>query len=159
MTLRRAPVVLGATIAGVAAVFSYHPHVKSAGHAVQPVGILASTSAPQGGQSRPATPATKKTVTVVGADAPNQYGDVQVRVKVSGKKIVAVDPVALPGGDSRSQEISAAASPILTRQALIAQGANIDGVSGASYTSDGYRRSLQSALDQLGSANRPRSSA
>jgi uncharacterized protein with FMN-binding domain len=159
MTLRRAPIVLGATIAGVATVLSYHPHVTSAGHAVQRAGIV--TPAPtRSAQKQPATTtAAKKTVTVVGADAPNQYGDVQVRVKVSGKKIVAVDPVALPGGDSRSQEISAAAAPILTRQALIAQGANIDGVSGASYTSDGYRRSLQSALDQLGSANRPRALA
>jgi uncharacterized protein with FMN-binding domain len=157
MTLRRAPIVLSATIAGVAAVLSYHPQVKSAGHAVQRAGIV--TPAPtKTAQKQPATaaaPAAKKTVTVVGADAPNQYGDVQVRVKVSGKKIVAVDPVALPGGDSRSQEISAAAAPILTRQALVAQSANIDGVSGASYTSDGYRQSLQSALDQLGSANRP----
>jgi uncharacterized protein with FMN-binding domain len=159
MTLRRSPLVLGATIAGVAAVLSYHPQVKSAGHAVQPAGILAAATAPQGGKSRPAAPATRKTVVVVGADAPNRYGDVQVRVKVSGKRIVAVDPVALPGGDSRSQEISAASAPILTRQALVAQGANIDGVSGASYTSDGYRRSLQSALDQLGRANRPRASS
>ncbi|MCW2991518.1 MAG: FMN-binding protein [Solirubrobacterales bacterium] len=163
MVVRRSPVVLAATIGGVAAVLSYHPHITSAGHAVQPAGIVAATppatssgSSPSTTKTRTKTPAAGPTVvTVVGADAPNRYGDVQVKVKVSGHKIVAVEPVALPGGDSRSQEISAAAAPILTRQALVAQSANINGVSGASYTSDGYRQSLQSALDQLGQANRP----
>jgi uncharacterized protein with FMN-binding domain len=163
MTVGRSPVVIAATIAGVAVVLSYHPHVSSAGHAVRPPGIVAAATpaSPSGSGTKRASPApaAPKVVTVVGADAPNQYGDVQVRVKVSGTKIVAVDPVALPGGDSRSQEISAAAAPILTRQALVAQSANIDGVSGASYTSDGYRRSLQSALDQLSKTQRPASAA
>jgi uncharacterized protein with FMN-binding domain len=157
MPVGRAPIVITATIAGVAAVLSYHPHITSAGHAVQPAGIVASKPTPARHTSTtPSTarPSVPKVVTVVGADAPNQYGDVQVRVKFSGKKILAVVPIALPGSDSRSQEISAAAAPILTRQALIAQSANINGVSGASYTSDGYRRSLQSALDQLSQTNR-----
>jgi uncharacterized protein with FMN-binding domain len=113
---------------------------------------VASAPPPAGQQPAAARP---NGTTVVGADAPNQFGDVQVRVKVTGGKITAIDAVALPGGDSRSQEISASAGPILARQALVAQNANIDGVSGASYTSAGYRRSLQSALDQLGRVNRP----
>jgi uncharacterized protein with FMN-binding domain len=89
---------------------------------------------------------------VNGADAPNQYGDVQVRVSVAGGRITQVSAVQLPNGDGRSQQISSFAGPQLAQQALKAQSAKIDGVSGATYTSDSYRTSLQSALDQLGSA-------
>jgi uncharacterized protein with FMN-binding domain len=161
----RAPLVLAATVAGVAAVLSYQPHSKPAGRRPQPAGIVA--TAPPSARRAPAGRrphhhtggkaggATRQPVTVIGADAPNQYGDVQVRVKVLGKRIVAVDAVTLPGSDARSQEISAVAGPILRRQAIAAQSARVDGVSGASYTSAGYRQSLQSALDRLGSTHRP----
>jgi uncharacterized protein with FMN-binding domain len=153
MRLRRAPIVIGATLAGLAGVLSYQPHANLAGRPVSPPGIVASApAAPSARSGRPARPAPR-TVTIVGDDAPNEYGDVQVRVKVRGTKIVSVDAVALPGSDSRSQEISTVAGPLLSRQALAAQSAQIDGVSGASYTSDGYRRSLQSALDRLGSSS------
>jgi len=151
MTLRRAPIVLGATIAGLAGVLSYQPHARLAGRPIRPAGIVASAPAPHRTPSRRPAHPVQRSVTVVGDDTPNQYGDVQVRVKVRGRKIVAVDAVALPGSDSRSQEISTVAGPLLSRQAVAAQSARIDGVSGASYTSDGYRRSMQSALDRLGS--------
>lgn len=155
MATRRAPIVIGATIAGLAAVLSYQPHSPLAGRSARPAGVVASTRpAPSVRGRRPAR-AVERTVTIVGTDAPNQYGDVQVRVKLKGRRIVSVDSVALPGSASRSQEISAVAAPVLSRQALVAQSAHIDGVSGASYTSDGYRRSLQSALDRLGGAGRP----
>ena len=52
--------------------------------------------------------------------------------------------------DGRSQQINANAGPILLQQTLSAQSAHVDGVSGATYTSDGYRTSLQAALDQVG---------
>jgi uncharacterized protein with FMN-binding domain len=153
MRLRRAPIVLGATLAGLAGVLSYQPHSKLAGRPVSPPGIVASAPAPRSTSSRqPARPAAR-TVTIVGNDIPNEYGDVQVRIKASGTKIVSVDAAVLPSGDSRSQEISTVAGPLLSRQALAAQSAQIDGVSGASYTSDGYRRSLQSALDRLASTS------
>jgi uncharacterized protein with FMN-binding domain len=71
-------------------------------------------------------------------------------VSVSGTKITNVTAVALPGGDGKSVEINAAAGPQLAQQALAAQSAQIDGVSGASYTSDSYKTSLQSALDKVG---------
>jgi uncharacterized protein with FMN-binding domain len=60
-----------------------------------------------------------------------------------------VTALLLPSGDGRSQEISNFAGPELAQQAVAAQNANIDGVSGATYTSESYRSSLQSALDQL----------
>ncbi|OEV26774.1 FMN-binding protein, partial [Streptomyces nanshensis] len=56
--------------------------------------------------------------------------------------------VRLPDGNARDREIAASAVPQLTREALAAQSARIDAVSGATYTSDGYISSLQSALDR-----------
>lgn len=140
--MRRAPIVLAATAAGLAAVLGYHPHSRplpSAG--TQPPAASAPAPA-KGGAVRQLT----------GTDAPNQYGDVQVRVTTTGGRITQVTAVRLPSGDGRSQQISSFAGPQLAQQALAAQSANIDGVSGATYTSDSYRASLQSALDQLSAA-------
>ncbi len=77
------------------------------------------------------------------------YGLVQVKVTMTGKKITDVTPLSLPRG-GRSGDISQYAAPQLRREALSAQSAHIDTVSGASYTSAGYASSLQSALDQAG---------
>lgn len=77
------------------------------------------------------------------------YGVVRVRVTLDGRRISDVTPLSLPEG-GRSSDISAYAAPQLRREALAAQSARIDTVSGASYTSAGYARSLQSALDQAG---------
>jgi uncharacterized protein with FMN-binding domain len=137
--MRRAPIVLAATAAGLAAVLGYHPHSRplpSAG--VQP---------PAASAPAPANAGALRQFT--GSDAPNQYGDVQVRVSTAGGRITEVAAVRLPSGDGRSQQISSFAGPQLAQQALTAQNANIDGVSGASYTSDSYKTSLQSAIDQL----------
>ena len=59
-----------------------------------------------------------------------------------------VRALVLPSGDGRTNEISAQAGPLLQQEAMTAQSAQIDTISGASYTSDGYRRSLQAALDR-----------
>jgi uncharacterized protein with FMN-binding domain len=157
--MRRSPIVLTATAAGLAGVLTFHAHPqtvaavpapsRSAGTTSTPAatsGAPASTSA--SGKAAPAASTGPRTAT--GADVPNQYGDVQVKVTVNGSKITAVTAVALPQSDPRSQMISQQAEPMLQSQALAAQSAQIDGVSGASYTSDGYRQSLQSALDKLG---------
>lgn len=77
-----------------------------------------------------------------------RFGDVQVDVSLSGKQIVDVQAIKLPYDRPRSQRISESAAPILRNEALQAQSANIDTVSGASYTSQGYIGSLQGALDQ-----------
>ena len=74
---------------------------------------------------------------------------VQVRVTFTGNTIADVTAVSLPQG-GRSSDISAMAAPQLRREALAAQSANINAVSGASYTSAGYARSLQSAIDKAG---------
>lgn len=80
----------------------------------------------------------------------NRYGTVQVRVTLSGSRIVDVQALQLPSDRSRSLQISNFAGPTLRQEALQAQGAQIDTVSGATYTSKGYRQSLQAAIDQAG---------
>jgi uncharacterized protein with FMN-binding domain len=90
------------------------------------------------------------TKTFDGAVVDTRYGPVQVSITVSGGQITAVDALQLPGGDRRSSQISSRAEPMLQSEALQAQSASIDGVSGATYTSEGYAQSLQSALDAAG---------
>lgn len=89
------------------------------------------------------------TKTVTGDLIQTRYGPVQVQLTVTNGKITAASAVALPSG-GRSGMISAYAEPILDSETLTAQSAQIDLVSGATYTSDAYDQSLQAALDQAG---------
>jgi uncharacterized protein with FMN-binding domain len=80
-----------------------------------------------------------------------QYGPVQVRITVSGGKVTAATITQYPSGDPRSQQINAYAVPILQKETVGTSSANsVDMVSGATYTSEGYLQSLQSALDKAG---------
>ncbi|MFD8195548.1 FMN-binding protein [Streptomyces wuyuanensis] len=90
------------------------------------------------------------TESVLGDVAGTQYGDVQVRLTVSGGRITAAEAVRTPDSDANSRKIAANAVPKLNQAVLTAQSAGIDAVSGATYTSEGYIRSLQSALDKAG---------
>ena len=85
--------------------------------------------------------------TATGSVAQTRWGPVQVKITVSGGKITDVTAVQVPDGNRRDQEINDYAVPILRQEALAAQSARIDSVSGATVTSDGYRESLQSAID------------
>ena len=76
-----------------------------------------------------------------------RYGDVQVQVTVSGGAVSDVTALQLPDGDGHSARISSIVEPMLRSEALQAQSASIDLVSGATYTSGAYQQSLQSALD------------
>lgn len=87
--------------------------------------------------------------TATGTVISTRYGDVQVEVTISGGAIADVTALQLPNGDRRSQNIANAAEPVLREEALTAQSANIDLLSGATYTSEAYAQSLQSALDQV----------
>ena len=78
------------------------------------------------------------------------YGTVQVRITVAGGRITDIVALALPDGDRRTRRISQIAGPMLHDETLSAQSANINTISGATYTSGGYIRSLQSALDKAG---------
>ena len=94
------------------------------------------------------TPATG-TTQYTGPLAADPFGNVQVQITVSGGRLVDVVALALPVG-GHSGRISNYVAPILRTQALAAQSASIDGVSGATYTSRAYAASLQGALDQAG---------
>ncbi|WP_349307698.1 FMN-binding protein [Streptomyces sp. HNM0645] len=87
---------------------------------------------------------------MLGDVAGTQYGDVQVRLTVSGGRVTAAETVKAPDSDANSRKIAADAVPKLNQAAVAAQSAEIDAVSGATYTSEGYIRSLQSALDKAG---------
>jgi uncharacterized protein with FMN-binding domain len=87
--------------------------------------------------------------TFTGPVAPDPYGDVQVQITVQKGKITDVQALSLPVG-GHSGRISDFVAPILRSQALSAQSANIQGVSGATFTSQAYAQSLQGALDAAG---------
>jgi uncharacterized protein with FMN-binding domain len=89
------------------------------------------------------------TRSAVGQTINTRYGPVQVKVTEVAGRITNVTPVQLPSQDSHSQSIAAYAAPKLRQEAIAAGSARIDFVSGATYTSDGYAQSLQSALDNL----------
>jgi uncharacterized protein with FMN-binding domain len=86
--------------------------------------------------------------TYTGTDFPNEFGDVQVSVTISGGRITDVQGVQMPMDRQRSALISQYAGPQLRSEVLQAQSAQIDSISGATYTSDSYAQSVQSALDQ-----------
>jgi uncharacterized protein with FMN-binding domain len=87
--------------------------------------------------------------TVTGDVVTTEYGPVQVRITVAGGKITKADAVQAPSGGTSDQK-TALAIPKLNQEAVAAGNASIDSVSGASYTSGGYKKSLQSALDKAG---------
>jgi uncharacterized protein with FMN-binding domain len=81
-----------------------------------------------------------------------KFGPVQVQVHVSNGQIVEVAVVQYPDGDHKSVQINARALPTLRTEVLSAQSAVVDTVSGATYTSNGYRQSLQLAIDEARAA-------
>lgn len=85
--------------------------------------------------------------TYTGATATNKWGPVQVQITVAGGKITKSVALQTPTNDRKSVSINARATPTLASEVLSAQRANIDTVSGATYTSDSYKVSLQSAID------------
>ncbi len=86
--------------------------------------------------------------TFTGQAIETQFGPVQVEITVSGGKVTKSVVTQVPWNDRRDQEINSYAVPILNDEVVQAQSAGIDMISGATYTSDGYIQSLQSALDQ-----------
>lgn len=92
--------------------------------------------------------------TVNGPLINTRYGPVQVRVTVKGGVVTDVQSIQLPTG-GKSGQIADYSGPILRREALAAQGAGIDAVSGGTYTSQGYSQSLQGALDQIAASESP----
>ena len=97
----------------------------------------------------PTSTANNSPVTVDGAAVDTRFGPVQVEVVVAAGRITKATAIVYPTENPRDAEINAVAIPDLQAQVIAAQSAQIDGVSGATYTTEGFITSLQSALDQV----------
>ena len=105
--------------------------------------------APAATTAAPVTPA-KVSGTFTGSTQQTRFGPVQVQITVSNGKITAAKALQYPNNDFRSQSISQQAIPYLVQETLAANSANIQGVGGASYTSQGWYDSLVTALAKAG---------
>ena len=157
--MRRIVLWLASTATIVVLLFGYH--TSTSGPATASDTVVATPAAPQDtGSSGSGTSGSTSTSsgstssgtasTVTGSVASTRWGPVQVSITVTDGKITAVDVPQYPTGNGKDRQINASALPILTKETLSAQSADIDMVSGATVTSEGYVQSLQSALDQAG---------
>ncbi|MGW4908203.1 FMN-binding protein [Streptomyces sp. NPDC004270] len=142
--IRRVVLATAATVSGVVLLLSLKPSSDpaSAAAGAAPSAAAAGQESPQGGTG--AAGAT----TVTGDATQTQYGVVQVRLTVANGKITQAEAVQAPKGGTSDQK-TALSVPQLNKETVAAQSANIDSVSGATYTSTGYKQSLQSALDKM----------
>ncbi|MFL6054838.1 MAG: FMN-binding protein [Actinoallomurus sp.] len=162
--MKRAILAIVGTVGGLVLLLSFKTHPASSSG----IGGDATGAGTDGGAAAPAPSAsagessgssrasgtgkpTKSTTrTVTGGTIDTRWGPVQVQVTLNNGRITRVRAVQLPHDNPRDQEISSFAVPQLYQETLSAQSAQIDSVSGATYTSEGYIRSLQSALDKAG---------
>jgi uncharacterized protein with FMN-binding domain len=136
--MNRSPIVIAATVAGLALTLGFRPH---------PTGLTsASTAGLTTGKAN-----VSGAQTVVGSDQAlaGGLGDIQVKVTAANGKIVSVGMAKMNLHGPQSQQISNNVIPQLEQQTMASNGGPIHGVSGATYTSKAYATSLQAALDQL----------
>jgi uncharacterized protein with FMN-binding domain len=168
--LRRAILALVGTAAGTTLLVSLkagvvHGHPTDAGAVLAPPSVDASSSgavvapppAPPTGSTPgrtpgappppPAAPGALHNGTFTGPVVQTRFGPVQVRITVQSGRMTDATAIQTPSAHSESVRINQRAAPALRQEALVAQSAAIDTVSGATYTSKGYRTSLQAALD------------
>jgi uncharacterized protein with FMN-binding domain len=157
--MRRAGPAVIITLIGLGALATFQsspgvPAKSSTRHTKR--GVVA--AAPPRGGTTTTPPATGTTPTthsgavraIDGDPVDNPYGTVQVRVTLHGTKITDVTTLQMPVDRQYSAEISRQAAPLLLQEVLQAQSAQINILGGASYTSQSYAQSLQSALDKAG---------
>ncbi|BAU87456.1 FMN-binding domain-containing protein [Streptomyces laurentii] len=133
--MRRTLLSVAVTAAGVCTLLALKPHQQAVPPALGSGAGGAGAGAPASG-------------TYTGDTVDTRYGPVQVRITIEGGRLTRATAVRTPSENARDRETAGYAVPVLTSEALAAQSARIDTVSGATYTSEGYIRSLQSALDQ-----------
>jgi len=167
--MRRVLLAACGTIAGLIMLLSFKTHpIAPAGSRVATSGTTPDTASgassgtpgatagtPSGSAGTPAPTsgaAASATRTVDGSAADTRYGPVQVEITVANGHIASVNAIEYPTSKSRDQEINSYAIPQLNQEALAAKSAQIDMISGATYTSTGYITSLQSALTKAGLA-------
>jgi uncharacterized protein with FMN-binding domain len=163
--MRRALLALSSTVAGLILLLSFKTHVPGAtgagttaasGSGGSAAGAGSADMAGGGQASRPARSSRaphrsrSRVRTVTGTVASTPYGPMQVRLTLAGQAITKVTVLQRTDDGGESNQIDGSAIPRLVDETLAVQSARIHAVSGASYTSAGYRRSLQSALDQAG---------
>ena len=139
--VRRIVLWFASTVTGVVLLFGYPTSTSSA-----PAASTVVQAAPAGSMTGDGGSA----VTVTGPAVDTRWGPVQVQVTVADGAITDVEVVEYPTGNGRGRQINARAVPILVQETLDAQSADVDVVSGATYTSEGYAESLQAALDEAG---------
>ena len=156
--MRRIAVFVMSTISGLVLLFGYQTSTgqgasvaagskgTSSGSGGSSTGSTGSTGS-SGSTSGGSTSGSSGSGTFTGAAVDTRWGTVQVEITVASGKITKSDAVKYPSGNPRDQEINSYALPILAQEAVSAQSAKIDTVSGATVTSDGYLQSLQSAID------------
>jgi uncharacterized protein with FMN-binding domain len=137
--MRRIVMWVMSTVTVVVLLFGYHTSTSGPSTATAAVvgGTVSGSDASSG-------------TTVTGDSVDTRWGPVEVAITVAGGKITAVDVPVYPDNNPKDQQINAYALPELIQETLNAQGADIDMVSGATVTSDGYVQSLQGALDKAG---------
>ncbi|HEY6592947.1 MAG TPA: FMN-binding protein [Asanoa sp.] len=159
--MRRIALAILSTVAALVLLFTYRtsrgPATRSTTATAAPPGVvsqhgvtpsatgLAGTGVPDGSPAAPG--AGHGTMTVNGTRVDTVQGPVQVQIKITAGRIVDVVVLVRPAGGPHHDEVNNYALPLLKEQALRSQSAEIDGVSGATATSGGYRSSLQAALD------------
>ncbi len=138
-----------APVAGASTADAASPQTTTASSsAAGPSGSAAPSSATSPSASA-ASPSTGTTTTYAGSTYNTPYGPVQVTITVRDGSMTEISLDQVPSGN-HSDQINSYAGPLLVEEALSAQSAQVDTISGATYTSEGFRRSLESALTKAG---------
>lgn len=162
--MRKIVVAIMGTISGLVLLFSYHTSTNSEAAASSTntdggttpqatTGTSTTTTAPSATSSASAAPTSTTSVsagasgTYTGDAVSTRWGTVQVQITVRNGQITAAEAVQVPDQNPKDRQINSYAVPILNSEAVAAQSASIDAVSGATVTSGGYLKSLQSAID------------
>jgi uncharacterized protein with FMN-binding domain len=124
------------------------PSSKAPASTSSPTASTPTASSTASPSSTASASSTAKTVT--GDVTQTRYGPVEVRITVKNGKVTDAEAIEYPDQDPRDAQINSYAVPALNQEAVSASSAQIDAVSGATYTSEGYISSLQSALDKAG---------
>jgi uncharacterized protein with FMN-binding domain len=145
--MRRALVAIALTVAGLVPLLRYHPDVASTSGAVAATAVPGASGSPGSASAgSPGPSGVSGGDTVDGSVAETDFGPYQVQAVFQGTRLTDVRMVLTPR-DRRSRSIAQDAEPTLREEALQAQSAKIDTVSGATATSEGYAQSLQAAID------------
>ena len=159
--MRRITLWALSTLTTLVLLFSYHTSTGGSGTASAAGTSVQAPAAAGSGTTDPGTASTDSGTTDSGTTSGSaasktydgdtvqtRWGPVQVRITVVDGKITASEAIVYPNGNQEDEQINSFALPVLNQEAVSAQSASIDMVSGATVTSEGYLSSLQSAIDQ-----------